>query len=169
MPRLTKPLVLVGPMGVGKTTIGKKLAKALDLEFLDTDAMIVARHGAIAEIFANLGEAKFREFEVEAVSQALEKVAVIATGGGAPISETNRTVLGQKAVVCYLSTDGRHMSSRLSGGGRPLITDGLDSWRKIYAERKHSYESIANFEVDTSNKPLAVIVQEIKIQLGINE
>jgi len=169
MASLYQPLVLVGPMGVGKTTIGKKLAKALGLDFVDTDAVLVADHGSISEIFAKLGEPKFRELEEQAVAEALKSVAVIATGGGAVMSRNTQNALKSNATVCYLSTDGRHMASRLSNGNRPLLANGIDGWKDIYEQRRRTYEAVANFEIDTSSKPLAAIVQEIKSQLGINE
>lgn len=164
-----QPLVLIGPMGVGKTTIGKKIARLLQLEFIDTDAVFVAKYGPISDFFAEHGEERFRELEAQTVSEALTKPAVVATGGGAVLSEYTRNILGDKAKVCYLSTDGRHMASRLSGGNRPLLTNGIESWKKIYDERRALYEQVADFEIDTSSKPLAVIVQEIKSQLGIDE
>jgi len=169
MTGLSKPLVLIGPMGVGKTTIGKKLAKALQLDFIDTDAVLAADHGSINEIFSKQGEARFRELEEAAVAKSLAKTAVIATGGGAVMSEANRKALTAKATVCYLSTDGRHMASRLTNGNRPLLTKGIEGWKDIYEQRRATYESVADFEIDTSSKPLAAIVQEIKSQLGINE
>ncbi len=169
MASLIQPLVLVGPMGVGKTTIGKKLARALQLDFIDTDAALVAQLGSISEIFEQHGEPKFRELEEQAVAEALKKVAVIATGGGAVMSPTTQMALKSQATVCYLSTDGRHMASRLSNGNRPLLTNGIDGWKDIYEQRRSTYEGVANFEIDTSSKPLAAIVQEIKSQLGINE
>ena len=169
MTGLSKPLVLIGPMGVGKTTIGKKLAKALQLDFIDTDAVLAADNGSINEIFSKQGEARFRELEEAAVAKSLAKTAVIATGGGAVMSEANRKALTAKATVCYLSTDGRHMASRLTNGNRPLLTKGIEGWKDIYEQRRATYESVADFEIDTSSKPLAAIVQEIKSQLGINE
>lgn len=169
MTGLSKPLVLIGPMGVGKTTIGKKLAKTLQLDFIDTDAVLVAEHGVISEIFSRQGEAKFRELEETAVAKSLEKTAVIATGGGAVTSERTRKALKAHATVCYLSTDGRHMASRLTNGNRPLLTNGIEGWKEIYEQRRATYESVADFEIDTSSKPLAAIVQEIKTQIGINE
>jgi shikimate kinase len=146
---VSKPVVLIGPMGVGKTTIGKKLAKRLDLDFVDTDALVTQAHGEIQDIFANQGEAVFRTYEENALKQALENVQVVATGGGAVLSGTNQRLL-ENAIVIYLSTSGLHMKSRLANGNRPLLKNGFSDWKAIYESRKPLYERLASFEIDTS-------------------
>lgn len=161
-----RTVVLIGPMGVGKTTVGKKLANALSVPFIDTDALVVAEHGEISAIFENQGEPAFRAFEEEAVAKSLTLPAVVATGGGAVLSETTRELLKNCAVV-YLSTDGKHISSRLKHGKRPLVKNGYDDWIRIYEERKPIYESLANITVDTSGRTLSSTIQEIKEKLGI--
>lgn len=160
--------MLVGPMGVGKTTIGKKLAKRLGRSFVDTDQLFVAEHGAISEFFETKGEAAFRELEENYVARAIATDVVVATGGGAVLSSKTRTLLGQ-AFVVYLATDGRHMSSRLSGGGRPLLKNGLQDWRRIYENRKPLYREVANLEIDTSSMPLAAIIGAITEGLQADE
>jgi len=166
MPERQEVIVLVGPMGVGKTTVGRKLAKTLGIPFTDTDTLIVDEHGPIAEIFANKGEATFRTFEERALATALSKPGVVATGGGAVISELSRQAL-KGATVVYLSTDGKYISSRLQHGSRPLIKDGLADWKRIYDERKPIYESVADFEIDTSGQPLKETVNTIRKTLGL--
>jgi len=165
MPNNSRAIVLIGPMGVGKTTIGKKLARAIDSTFRDTDSIFVSEHGPIADFFAQHGEKKFRELEAEIVREAVKTAGVIATGGGAPLREDTQEELKKNAFVIYLATDGKHMSSRLAHGNRPLITDGIESWKAIYEARKPTYEAVANVTVDTSSKPLAVILDEIKKEL----
>lgn len=160
----TGAIVLVGPMGVGKTTIGKKLAKLLQIPFVDTDVLITKEHGEIQKIFSELGEPVFREFEEACVLQAIAEPAVVATGGGAILSEHTRAALGETKVV-YLSTDGKHMASRLAGGNRPLLKDGLADWRRIYESRRALYEQVADVTVDTSGTPLKALVQEIATRL----
>lgn len=154
-------LVLVGPMGVGKTTIGKKLAKSLGLPFVDTDARITEKFGRISEIFDRQGESHFREIEEECVINSLAENAVIATGGGAVLSEHTRAALASVFVV-YLATDGRHMASRLQSGDRPLLKNGVADWRRIYESRRHLYEQVADLTVDTSGKALASVITEIR-------
>lgn len=166
MPERAEVIVLVGPMGVGKTTVGRKLAKTLGLPFVDTDSLIVNDHGPIPEIFDTQGEPAFRVLEEQALTKAVSKPGVVATGGGVIIREANRELLKGTTVV-YLSTDGKHISSRLQHGSRPLIKDGLADWRRIYDERKPIYESVANFEIDTSGQPLKDTVNAIRKMLEL--
>lgn len=154
------PLVLVGPMGVGKTTVGKKLARELGTTFTDTDKVIAAEHGPIASVFERLGESGFREIESAVLARCLEKDGVVATGGGVVTVEANRKLLLKHEVV-YLSTDGKHISSRINTRNRPLLNSGDDSWRTIYESRKPLYRQVATHEIDTSSKTLAGIVAEI--------
>jgi shikimate kinase len=148
-------------MGVGKTTIGKKLAKTLALPFIDTDQVFVKSHGEISAFFEEKGEPLFRDLEETIVAKSIAQEAVVATGGGAVLSQRTRTLL-EDAFVVYLSTDGRHMASRLSGGGRPLLKNGLADWRRIYESRKALYVEVANVVVDTSTTTLARIIEQIK-------
>lgn len=168
MPEKSELVVLIGPMGVGKTTLGKKLAKSLKLPFRDTDSLIVAKHGQIPAIFETYGEAEFRKFEESAVQEALAEPGVIATGGGAVLSELTRNRL-KAATVFYLATDGRHMASRLTQGNRPLLKNGIEDWKRIYNERKPIYEAVADFTINTSNQSLASALSEIKRKLGIDD
>jgi shikimate kinase len=166
--KISKPIVLVGPMGVGKTTIGRKLASALGVPFVDTDALFVKQHGDITKFFADQGEAAFRKIEQQIVADQLNENAVIATGGGAVLSEATRDRL-TKAVVVYLATDGTHMAKRLSQGNRPLLSNGIDDWKRIYDERKPIYAAICDLEVDCSGQPIKQSVADIVAGLGIND
>ena len=153
-------VVLVGPMGVGKTTIGKKLAKQLGKPFLDTDKEIVKQHGAIAKIFEKSGEQHFRALESEFLLAAIASDSVVATGGGVVTQERNRDALRDSFVI-YLSTNGRHMASRLLAGKRPLLKNGVADWKRIYEERKPLYEQVATVEIETSSKALNEVVSEM--------
>jgi len=157
---IRKPIVLIGPMGVGKTTIGRKLARTLSLPFVDTDVLVTKTHGPIPEIFERQGETSFREYEEEAVAKAITEVQVIATGGGAVLSGLTQRNL-ESAIVIYLSTNGKHMKSRLEKGNRPLLKNGMDDWNRIYEERKPLYEAICNFEIETSEVGLAQTISKI--------
>ena len=157
---MSAAVVLVGPMGVGKTTIGKKLAKQLGLSFVDTDKEIVKQHGSIARIFEKSGEPHFRSLEHEFLIEALATDSVVATGGGVVTEERNRVAL-KGSFVIYLSTNGRHMASRLLSGRRPLLQNGVADWKRIYEERKPLYEAVATVEIETSSKALSVVVAEI--------
>jgi shikimate kinase len=160
----SKPIVLIGPMGVGKSTIGKKLSKKLGLTFVDTDLMIVKDHGPIPEIFKDKGEAVFRSYEELAVAHALKTPQVIATGGGAVLSGKNQRAI-ENAIVIYLSTNGQHMKSRLANGNRPLLENGISDWKRIYEERKPLYERLCDFEIDCSAASLSKTITEICTKL----
>lgn len=165
MSKSSDVIVLIGPMGVGKTTIGRKLAKALKLQFIDTDNLITDEHGPIPAIFEERGEVVFRGLEEDALENAIRSSAVVATGGGAVISELTRKRL--KAVtVIYLSTDGKHIASRLKNGNRPLIQNGVEDWRRIYDERKPLYLETADFEINTSGQPINASIKDIIERLG---
>lgn len=158
---MAKPIVLVGPMGVGKTTIGKKLAKKLDLPFIDTDKDIVKSHGPIPKIFETMGELHFRQLETDSLARALATNSVVATGGGVVTQEANRSLLRDHLVI-YLSTSGKHISSRLVLGKRPLLKNGFADWKRIYEERKPLYSSVATREISTSDKSLNEVISEIE-------
>jgi len=157
---MKQPLVLVGPMGVGKTTVGKKLAKELDTSFADTDKIIASEHGSIPSLFDRLGEPGFREIESTVLAKCLQGSGVVATGGGVVTKESNRKLLEAHNVI-YLATDGKHIPSRISTRNRPLLSDGENSWTSIYEARKPLYREVATHEIDTSGKSLATIVTEI--------
>lgn len=159
-------IVLVGPMGVGKSTVGKKLAKALKLPFCDTDSLIVAEHGPIDKIFETSGEEEFRKIEHEALARSLRSPGIVATGGGTVLLEESQKLL-KDATVVYLSTDGKHIASRLRKSSRPLIKNGIDDWRKIYDSRKAVYEKVADVEINTSGHPLSQTIAEIRERLAI--
>jgi shikimate kinase len=159
-------IVLIGPMGVGKSTVGKKLARALKVPFCDTDNLIVDEHGKIADFFAVQGEEAFREVEHLALARALKSPGIVATGGGAVLLEKSRELL-KNATVVYLATDGKHIGSRLRNGSRPLLKNGLDDWKRIYESRKPIYEATADLKIDTSGHPLAQTISEIRERLSI--
>lgn len=158
-------IVLVGPMGVGKTTVGKKLATLLEMEFCDTDRLFTDRFGSISEFFAEAGEQRFRELEKIIVAEAISRSAVVATGGGVVLCADTREKLS-KTTVIYLKTDGTHMANRLSQGKRPLIENGLADWKRIYDDRKALYEQVADITIDCSGQPIRETVSEIRQALG---
>jgi shikimate kinase len=155
-----EPIVLVGPMGVGKTTVGKKLAKELETSFVDTDKVILANHGSIDLLFAELGESGFRSIETDILADCLSGAGVVATGGGVVTIPANRRLLSNHSVI-YLSTDGKHIPARVSRRSRPLLASGESSWESIYEKRKPMYLEVASAEVDTSGKSLSEIVAEV--------
>ncbi|WP_350349787.1 shikimate kinase [Agromyces sp. G08B096] len=164
--RIALPVVLIGPMGAGKSRVGHRLAGALGAPFVDTDQRIVERYGPIDEIFAREGEAYFRVIEREVVAEALREEAVVALGGGAVLHLETQADLESLPVV-LLRVDEQAVAPRLAGGNRPLLAQGgLDRWRDILAERLPVYEALADIDLDTSRRPVARIVAEITGRLG---
>ena len=142
-----KNIVLIGMPGCGKSTVGKILAEKLRRELLDTDEEIIKADGrTIPEIFENDGEKLFRELETSAVKNVGKQLSkVIATGGGAVMKKENRDALKQNGTVIYLKKD----LSLLSLDGRPL-SKNEDAVRKLYEERKDTYEAFADFTVEVN-------------------
>jgi shikimate kinase len=163
-----RTVAVIGPMGAGKSSVGRKLAKRLGLPFTDTDQRIVARHGAIAELFAERGEPAFRELERALVAEALADGGVVALGGGAVLDADTRADLARCTVV-LLTVDEASVAGRLEAGKRPLLVDGLDSWRRIAAERDAVYRGLADLVVDTSRRPMAHVVDELAAALDAKE
>jgi shikimate kinase len=97
---------------------------------------------------------------------AISAPGVVATGGGAVLSELSRSRLTATTVV-YLSTDGKHIASRIKYGNRPLLKNGLDDWQRIYDARKPIYESVCDFNINTSGQPLNATVAEIREKVGV--
>lgn len=153
-------VVLIGPMGAGKTKVGKRVARALGLPFSDTDRMVVAEHGAIAELFDTHGEPHFRTLERDAVSRALETGGVVSLGGGAVLDPRTRADLADERVV-LLTVSPEAVAPRIAGGKRPLVRAGIDDWVRIWESRRPVYESLAGLTIDTSNRPYDGIAAEI--------
>ncbi|MCC5995815.1 MAG: shikimate kinase [Oceanicaulis sp.] len=123
---LTRPVVLVGLMGVGKTTVGRRLAARLSRPFVDADEEIEAAAGrAIAEIFADFGEAAFRDGERRVIARLLETPSpiVLALGGGAFVQDEVRALVRERAISVWLRADLDTLMSRVSRrpGVRPLL------------------------------------------------
>ncbi|MDQ1555915.1 MAG: shikimate kinase [Actinomycetota bacterium] len=154
-------LVLIGPPGAGKTRLGKRVARALDLPFIDTDKRIVADHGAIAEIFATHGEAHFRAIERAEVQRALGEDAVVSLGGGAILDPDTQAELASHRVA-LVTVSAEAVESRI-GDKRPLLTGGIESWRAMMEARGALYESLGDRSWDTSKRPIETIAKEIAL------
>jgi shikimate kinase len=147
-------------MAAGKSKIGKRVARSLGLPFIDTDRVVVEAHGPIPAIFERDGEAAFRELERVAVQRAVVKRAVVSLGGGAVVHPATRTLL-RGATVAYLTVSAEAVRSRIASSNRPLLTDGVSSWERIFAERRPLYEELAAATWDTSSVPVTRIADEI--------
>ena len=155
-----RQIFLIGPMGVGKTTIGKKIAKQLGVEFRDTDKLIIAKHGPISEIFDNHGEEYFRNLESQELTNLSDFEGVVATGGGIVLAEENQRFLSGRKVV-YLSTRGKQMKTRLlSSKKRPLLKNGYKDWVSIYESRKPLYEKVSSVEISIDGTPLSLVAEK---------
>ena len=153
-------IVLIGPPAAGKSKVGKKLAKLLDKEFVDTDAIIVREHGPITQIFAEQGEPYFRELERAAVREALAQDAIVSFGGGAVLdADTQRDL--ERHVVVLLDVDAASVEARIKlDGKRPLVPD-IESWKALVEARRPLYERLADRRVETANRPREQIAQEL--------
>ncbi|MFF0076364.1 3-dehydroquinate synthase [Streptomyces sp. NPDC005494] len=157
-------IVLVGPMGVGKSTVGELLAERLGTSYRDTDADVVATTGKpIADIFVDEGEEHFRALERQAVRDALaEHPGVLALGGGAVLDEETRGLLGGRRVV-YLSMDVDEAVKRVGlNTARPLLAvNPRRQWRELMDARRHLYEEVAAATVATDERTPEEVAQAV--------
>lgn len=121
-----KPIVLVGLMGAGKTCIGRRLARRLQMSFVDADEEIVTVTGAsISEFFRRYGESEFRECERRVIARLLDAPQVLATGGGAFVDTATRDLIKRRGISVWLRADLDLLHKRTRGrGGRPLLETG---------------------------------------------
>jgi shikimate kinase len=157
-----RPIVLVGIMGAGKTTIGKRFAKHIAWHFIDSDEEIEKAAGcSISDIFSVYGEAIFRDLEKRVLERLLrEKPAVIATGGGAWMQPELRALIKQHACSIWLKADLEVLVTRVSRRNtRPLLEQGDKRaiMKKLMAERYPHYEQ-ADITVNSSNGPHEKVV-----------
>ena len=148
-------IVLTGFMGTGKSTVGRALARELGYEFIDTDAMIVQRHGTIAEIFARGGEGAFRQLERDtAVELAERSGCVISTGGRFMLDELNAAALVPTSDVFALLAEPEEIARRVLNDGiasRPLLSDAEDPVQRIkdlVEQRRAGYAKFATVSTD---------------------
>lgn len=153
-------VVLIGAPGAGKSRIGKRVAKLLHVPFVDTDKRIVAEHGPITAIFADHGEPHFRTLEREQVAQALTEHAVVSLGGGAVLDVDTQADLAP-LTVAQLSVTEEALAGRNLGAKRPLLVNGLDSWRELVAARAPLYDALADRTFDTSVIPAERVAEQI--------
>ncbi|MFF7257436.1 3-dehydroquinate synthase [Streptomyces microflavus] len=165
-------VVLVGPMGVGKSTVGELLAARLGTTYRDTDADVVAEAGKpIAEIFYDEGEEHFRALERRAVAAALAGHAgVLSLGGGAVLDGSTRELLADRPVV-YLSMDVDEAVRRVGlGAARPLLAvNPRRQWRELMDARRHLYEEVARTVVATDENTPEEVAQAIIDALELPE
>ena len=163
-----KRIVLMGFMGAGKTTIGKSLAEAAGIEFVDTDERIEREQGRkISDIFAEDGEPAFREMETELLKRLVESKDefVLSIGGGMPVREENRRLLREIGTVIYLKTSKEEIIRRVSGDtARPLLQGGAleEKVSALMNAREQIYQETAHQIIETDGKTVETMIEIIK-------
>lgn len=157
-------IVLCGMMGVGKTTVGKKLEFLTKRKCVDTDEMIVEKHGVIADIFEKYGEPYFRDLETEVAKQLSEKDnLIISTGGGFVLRAENVEYLKKSGKIFFLRAKMETLLARVAGNNdRPLLKDGAEKkLKELIPKRTPIYESVADHIIDTDGRTTSDIAGEI--------
>jgi shikimate kinase len=165
-------IFLIGPMGSGKSAVGKALARKLKLRFIDSDAEIERRTGVdIPFIFEKEGEAGFRQREREVIAELTEREGIVlATGGGAVLAPESRERLQARGVVIYLETSVSEQLRRTQRTNhRPLLKTGdpEERLRELLRVREPLYRSIASFVVPTDRCQVARVVDRIIESCGL--
>jgi shikimate kinase len=168
-------IALIGFMGSGKSTVGKRLARRLQREFIETDRLIEQRAVMpIAGIFQERGEAGFRDLEEEVIKDiaASAQNAVIACGGGVILRQANIDRLKKSSRVVYLDTETAALQERLAASRkRPLLNrpDRDQFIEELHEARRPLYQAAADVTVKTGTRPFAAVISEIIERLGIDE
>ena len=167
-PDKNRNIILIGYMGSGKSTVGRKAAKAVEYNFLDTDALIEKEEGmTISKLFEEKGEPYFREKETETIRKLIAepKGNIIATGGGLPMKEGNAELLKELGTVIYLKAETDTLMKRLSGdNARPLLKNGdlREKIETMLAIRGPVYEACADLVLQTDNMSFYEIICQIE-------
>ncbi|WP_159991572.1 shikimate kinase [Pelistega ratti] len=159
-------IIFIGMMGAGKTTIGRALARELNIEFIDLDHEIVQRCGvAIPTIFDIEGEDGFRKRETAVLAEVIQqKNIVLATGGGAILATENQALL-KKGLVVYLKASADELFCRIAkDSNRPLLKteNPQDKVKQLLAVRSPIYEKLADITVETGNQTIYATVKKLK-------
>ena len=167
--RINRPLVLVGMMGVGKSSVGRKLAHHLGLSFADADdAIEEAAHMPVADIFTQFGEAHFRDGERRVIARLLETPGqVIATGGGAFVQPDTRRMILERGIAIWLEADVDTLVERVARNDkRPLLRGGntREIVRRMHAERAPAY-ALAPIHVKSDRGPHGEAINRILEEL----
>lgn len=162
---------LVGLPGSGKSTVGRQLARRLQLRFSDSDQVIEQRIGCpIREFFEREGETSFRDIEEQVLDELTQQSGVLSTGGGAVLRDANRQRLHTRGKVVYLKSTPEELMRRLRHDTqRPLLQvgDPLQRLRELYAVRDPLYRETAHFVIDTGRPSVATLVNMIVMQLEL--
>ncbi len=156
-------IFLIGPMGAGKTTMGRQIAKRLHMDFEDSDHAIEANTGVdIPLIFEKEGEAGFRRRESMTIDELTQKSQlVLATGGGAVLAKENRQYLKNRGLVIYLHSDIKHLLERVGHDkNRPLLQtpDPAATLREIMKIREPLYRETADIIINTGQQSIRAVI-----------
>lgn len=159
-------IVLIGFMGSGKTSVGEELSKLLEMDFIDTDSLIIEKTGkTINEIFQNQGEDYFRQLETETIKNLRSRSnTIISCGGGVVLNPENIENLKENGKIIWLKAGPEEIYKRISSDKtRPLLEDdfGVEDLREKLELRLSLYEDSRDIEVDTDGKTVYEICQEI--------
>ena len=173
---MKRHLYLAGFRGTGKSAVGRELSARLARPLVDLDAEVQRMaNRSIAEIFGNLGEPEFRRLESEALASVsdLDRAAVVSLGGGAVLRPENRDLIRRTGVCVLLSASAETIAARIqadaaSAAQRPALTDlaALEEIRHLLAARRSVYESVADLRIETDNRDIAAIVEQIASSLS---
>lgn len=166
-------LILVGPRGSGKTTVGRQLAQQLGWSFIDADHQIVSACGkSIQEIFQTLGEQAFRDLETNFLTGCLDyRQTVVSLGGGAVVRAENRQIISSCGIVIFLHADETQLADRIqqdptSKAFRPTLSEATEGTLvqqmiQLNKIRQPFYNEVAQWVIDTSGITVTQIVAEI--------
>ncbi len=165
-------LALIGLPGSGKSTVGRQLARRLQLALIDTDQLLEQRLGcSIRDFFANEGESRFRDVEEQLVDELTQTHdGVLSTGGGVVLRAPNREHLHQRCHVIYLRSTPEEVYRRVRHDqNRPLlqVEDPMQRLRELFVLRDPLYQETAHFTVETGRPSLATLVNMIVMQLEL--
>ncbi len=163
---MSNSLILIGPPGSGKSTIGRAISRKLHVPFTDTDDLIEARTGtSISQIFIDKGEPWFRELEKEVLQEELAKVnGVLSLGGGAPLSDFSQDLLHKsESAVVYLDVSLATAAPRVGfNRDRPLLMNNpRGTWQELMDKRRPIYEALATHIVKVDDRAPKDIADEI--------
>ncbi len=163
-------IIIIGFMGSGKTRVGKRLAKDLELPFIDVDRLITKQFNmSVKEIFERFGEPFYRALETLTIKNLIEdkERKVISLGAGLPAQEQNQQYLKQLGTIIYLKGSFAVLKKRLEGSNNPLIDgeDQEDKIKKLLKQRDPIYAKFADIQVVTGVKPFEDLIEEIKEKL----
>ena len=158
-------IFLCGFMGCGNSTIGKKLAKTMNVPFTDMDTYIEEQAGkTIPEIFAQEGEAHFRDLETQAVRDLSERDGIIACGGGAMLRDVNAQIAQDSGIVLFLDVPFRMCYQRIANTDRPIVRRSTrEELYRLYNKRRGIYRAHSTYRIRAIHSPTATVEEIMKL------